>query len=87
MLSGGSNGIGFYKDGAETIPGFKAYLEASSSARGFLGFNFDEVTAITAIEAAQNPGKAVYDLNGRRVENPSNGLYIVNGKKVIINKK
>lgn len=89
ILSNGGSGVGFYGDGAETIPGFKAYLPASavSNARGFLGFNFGEATAIEAIEAALNSGKAVYDLNGRRVENPSNGVYIVNGKKVIINKK
>ncbi len=89
ILATGSNGVGLYQDGATVIPGFKAYLPASavSNARGFLGFSFGEVTAITAIEAALNSGKAVYDLNGRRVENPSNGVYIVNGKKVIINKK
>ncbi|MDY6297325.1 MAG: hypothetical protein SPL50_03425 [Alloprevotella sp.] len=88
ILSTGSNGVGFYKDGASTIPGFKSYLpKAAVGVRGFLGFNFDDPTAISAIEAAMNAGKAIYDLSGRRVENPVSGLYIVNGKKVFINKK
>lgn len=89
ILSTGTEGVGFYSDGASTIPGFKSYLpaEATGSIRGFLGFNFDDPTAITAVEAAMNAGKTIYDLSGRRVENPTNGLYIVNGKKVFINKK
>lgn len=75
--------IGFYANAATNniIPGFKAYL---ASASGVKGYSLDFETAVKAIEAATNPGKAVYDLNGRRVENPTKGLYIVNGKKVII---
>lgn len=89
ILSNGTNGVGFYGDGASTIPGFKSYLpaEAAQGIRGFLGFNFDDPTAISVIEAAMNAGKTIYDLSGRRVENPVSGLYIVNGKKVFINKK
>jgi hypothetical protein len=75
--------IGFYADAAtdNIIPGFKAYL---ASASGVKGYSLELETAVKAIEAATNPGKVVYDLNGRRVENPAKGLYIVNGKKVII---
>lgn len=87
ILSTGSSGVGFYADGAQTIPGFKSYLQTANPIRGFLGFNFDDPTSISAIEAAMNAGKAIYDLSGRRVENPVSGLYIVNGKKVFINKK
>lgn len=87
ILSTGTEGVGFYSDGATTIPGFKSYLPDADGIRGFLGFNFDDPTAITAVEAAMNAGKTIYDLSGRRVENPTNGLYIVNGKKVFINKK
>lgn len=89
ILSNGTYGVGFYGDGASTIPGFKSYLpaEAAQGIRGFLGFNFDDPTTITAVEAAMNAGKIIYDLSGRRVENPVSGLYIVNGKKVFINKK
>lgn len=89
ILSNGANGVGFYGDGEQPIPGFKSYLAAKDAqgVRGFLGFNFDDPTAISVIEAAMNAGKAIYDLSGRRVENPVSGLYIVNGKKVFINKK
>lgn len=75
--------IGFYANAPtdNIIPGFKAYL---ASASGVKGYSLELETAVKAIEAATNPGKAVYDLNGRRVENPTKGLYIVNGKKVII---
>lgn len=85
ILATGSSGVAFYGDGASTIPGFKSYLAASTG--GTRTFHFGDLTAVKAIEAAQNPGKVVYDMNGRRVENPAKGLYIVNGKKVFINKK
>lgn len=89
ILSNGTNGVGFYGNGELPIPGFKSYLAAKDAqgVRGFLGFNFDDPTAISVIEAAMNAGKTIYDLSGRRVENPVSGLYIVNGKKVFINKK
>ena len=82
ILADGTAGVGFYADGPGTIPGFKAYLAAGGG--GVKSFVFDDETAVKAIEAAMNPNKVVYDLNGRRVENPAKGLYIVNGKKVII---
>ena len=83
-LSNGTSGIGFYKSGTATvIPGFKAYLEADSSSP-VKTFVFDSETAVKAIEAAQNPNRVVYDLNGRRVQNPEKGLYIVNGKKYLV---
>ena len=85
ILATGSSGVAFYGDGASTIPGFKSYLAASTG--GTRTFHFGDITAVKAIEAAQNSGKVVYDMNGRRVENPAKGLYIVNGKKVFINKK
>jgi hypothetical protein len=28
--------------------------------------------------------KAIYDLQGRKVETPSKGIYIINGKKVLV---
>jgi len=81
-LQNGSEGIAFYADAVTNLQGFKAYLPSGSSS--VMQFVFDEETVVKAIEAAMNPGKVVYDMNGRRVENPSKGLYIVNGKKVII---
>ena len=72
----------FFGNGPANLQGFKAYLPSGSSY--VMQLIFDEETVVKAIEAAMNPGKVVYDMNGRRVENPSKGLYIVNGKKVII---
>ena len=82
-LQNGDHGVAFYADAVSNLQGFKAYLPASS---GHLvkGIVFDFETTVKAIEAAMNPGKMVYDMNGRRVENPTKGVYIVNGKKVII---
>ncbi|MBO7379166.1 MAG: endo-1,4-beta-xylanase [Bacteroidales bacterium] len=45
-----------------------------------------ETSAIGEVEAEENGNRAVYDLNGRRVDagNPAPGLYICNGRKFII---
>ena len=83
ILATGSAGVAFYKDGAQTIPGFKAYLAASTGS-DVKTFVFGDETAVKAIEAAQNSDKVVYDMSGRRVLNPAKGLYILNGKKVVI---
>ena len=84
ILSTGTSGVGFYKDGASTIPGFKAYLPETTLAKGFMGFGFDDVTAVKAIEAHQSPNQVIYDLKGRCIQNPAKGIYIVNDKKVVI---
>lgn len=76
------NEIGFYKNGYETVKGFKAFYRPSdSSVRGF-AINFGLNDAITDILHQVSP-KNVYDLQGRRVNEPAKGLYIINGKKVI----
>ena len=84
VLGNGSNGIGFYADGPLTVAGFKAYYQGEETDGAVKAYTFDFETAVKAIEAAKNPGKTVYDINGRRVQNPEKGLYIVNGKKVYI---
>ena len=70
------------------IPANKAYLAVpaaisiESGAR--LTAIFDgEATAIKTVENAK-AGKAIYNLNGQRVNKAQKGLYIVNGKKTII---
>ena len=86
VLSGGDNGLGFYADGAETIPGFKAYLP-SASVKGFLGFNFDGADAIQAIGNGQltiDNDKVIYNLAGQRVSKLQRGVNIINGKKVVV---
>ena len=41
-------------------------------------------TAIEEVKSENGNVKAIYDLQGRRVNNPTKGLYIVNGKKTFI---
>lgn len=43
-------------------------------------------TGINDINAEQNAGATVYDLQGRKINNASRGIFIVNKKKIIINK-
>lgn len=81
ILATGGSGVGFYADGASTIPGFKAYLPSGSGS--VKSFRFADADAIRNISSAPNKSE-VYDLQGRRVAQPAHGLYIVNGKKVVI---
>lgn len=83
ILSNGGSGVGFYKDGASTIPGFKAYLAAGGG--GVKTFRFNEETAIEALESAKEAGSAkIYNLAGQRVTKAKKGIYIVGGRKVVI---
>ena len=82
ILATGGSGVGFYADGATTIPGFKAYLPASTGS-GVKAFRFGTEDAIKGI-FGENENSDWYDLGGRRVSQPTRGLYIVNGKKVVI---
>lgn len=82
ILATGTSGVGFYPDGAQTIPGFKAYLPASTGS-GVKAFRFGTEDAIKGI-FGENENSEWYDLSGRRVSQPTRGLYIVNGKKVVI---
>ena len=91
---------GFYKVKKDVIvPAGKCYIAVdvpSGSAPEFLGFNFDETTAIRGIDNGElRMETGVFNLNGQRVAQPSNachtstfrlkkGLYIVNGRKVVI---
>ena len=85
ILSNGTSGVGFYKDGASTIPGFKAYLPAASPGNGVKTFRFNEETAIEALESAKEAGSAkIYNLAGQRVTKAKKGIYIVGGRKVVI---
>ena len=83
ILATGSEGVGFYQDGASTIPGFKAYL-AGAGVKGFLGFNFDE-TVIQETKAEKKAFKGiVYDLSGNPVPNPKRGIYVMDGETIFI---
>lgn len=85
--------IGFFKlsSSATYMGANKAFLElpATAAAKGGVYIDFDNIDAsTTGINNVHDQdavkGKAVYDLQGRRVENPLHGVYIVNGKKVVI---
>lgn len=71
-------------------PGSKAKYEAHSYTKNWIKY-FDNVvedlepTGIHSVTLDENTApKAIYDLNGRRIQNvPSRGIYIQNGKKMI----
>lgn len=70
-------------------PGSKAKYEAHSYTQNWIKY-FDNVvedlepTGIHSVTLDKETGnKAIYDLNGRRIQNvPSRGIYIQNGKKI-----
>jgi hypothetical protein len=41
-------------------------------------------TGISEVKGESGRVKAIYDLQGRKVENPTKGIYIINGKKVFV---
>ena len=71
-------------------PGSKAKYEAHQYTKNWIVY-FDNVvedlepTGIHSVTLDEETGnKAIYDLNGRRIQNvPSRGIYIQNGKKMI----
>ena len=71
-------------------PGSKAKYEAHQYTKNWIVY-FDNVvedlepTGIHSVTLDENTApKAIYDLNGRRIQNvPSRGIYIQNGKKMI----
>ena len=86
ILNNGSEGIGFYSANGQKVGAGKAYLKVSkkSEIRGFVPFDFDDVTSIQSVVKGNTSENIIYDLQGRRVSNPRNGMYIVNGKKVFV---
>lgn len=72
-------------------PGSKAKYEAHSNTQDWIVY-FDNVvedlepTGIYSVTLDKETGnKAIYDLNGRRIQNvPSRGIYIQNGKKISV---
>lgn len=83
ILATGSHGVGFYADGATTIPGFKAYLPASTGGSSVKTFRFALADGIGSLNREQM-NSVCYDLQGRRISKPARGLYIINGKKVLV---
>ena len=91
------NNLGLYKASLNQVGNtafknnsHKAYLPASviegTEGQGSSGFRFDfgGTTAIEDVEVEEAEAKAIYDLQGRKVENPTKGIYIINGNKVLV---
>lgn len=74
--------LGFYKYTGGTLHGFKAYLNVSSSSRGFnLVKNDDDISGITGV-AEMSDCETFFDLSGNKVVSPQkNQIYIHNGRK------
>ncbi len=83
-LQNSDAGVGLFNNDVTILAGFKAYLPASEVPAGVKGVKFDIETAVKAIEAAQQAGETMYDLNGRRIFKAQKGVYIINGKKIAI---
>lgn len=88
VLVGGSGTASFKKitgTNSATVGAGKAYLQLEGIAFApQLFFDFNDATAINAVESKTLEKGAFYNLAGQRVENPTKGLYIVNGKKVVL---
>ena len=41
-------------------------------------------TGVIEVKEQRAKSKAIYDLQGRKVDNPTKGIYIINGKKILI---
>lgn len=66
------------------IPANKAYLAVVGNSEARLTVSFGgETTGIKAVENVE-AGKAIYNLNGQRVEKAQKGVFIMNGKKTIV---
>ena len=63
----------------------KAYLPATTgmSAASY-GLRLPGTTAVENVQVDSVATKAVYDLQGRKIENPARGIYIIDGKKVLV---
>ncbi|MBQ8126946.1 MAG: hypothetical protein IJ176_00930 [Prevotella sp.] len=85
ILNNGSEGLGFYKvkSTGSKVAAHRAYLNAGSNVRSFIGFSEGEANGIESVGAEAGQSMEVYNLQGVRVAQPTKGLYIMNGKKVI----
>lgn len=78
VLSKEDGVVGFYLYDGSHIGAWKAYLEGVSAARVL----FDTESAIESV-ATENNMKAIYNLQGQKLNEAKKGFNIVNGKKVL----
>ena len=80
-----TNGVGFYLVGENvTVPAGKGYLEISAGVKSFYGFDDDDATAITDLNANVNLNESIYNVAGQRMSKKQKGINIVNGKKIAV---
>ncbi len=73
-------------DATKPMKGTRAYFTANSGAVNALSLNIDgeTITAIQGIDGTITP-KAIYNLQGQKVNNPvKGGIYIIDGKKTLV---
>jgi len=78
--------VGFYKlASGSTLERGKGYLTVTGTGARMLALSFgDDATGIDSVTRDALDGKAVFDLQGRRVLNVTKGVYVVNGKKIVL---
>ena len=83
ILADGAEGVGFYKATPETtIAAGKGYIVKTSSVKAFYGFDADDATGISGINAADE-NAVIYNVAGQRLSKVQKGINIINGKKVL----
>ena len=78
--------VGFYRLATgSTLERGKGYLTVTGTGARMLALSFgDDATGIDSVTRDALDGKAVFDLQGRRVLNVTKGVYVVNGKKIVL---
>lgn len=86
IMQNKGDGPMFYKvtDTAFSIPAGKCWLTLPAELQNSASFRIDGTTGIDEVKGENGNVKAIYDLQGRKVETPSKGLYIIDGKKVLV---
>ena len=64
--------------------GAKETYAATSGWSNFANIVEMDLTGVEKVKGQSGESKAIYDLQGRKVDAPSNGIYIIDGKKVWI---
>ncbi|MBO7119381.1 MAG: hypothetical protein J6W03_03570 [Bacteroidaceae bacterium] len=84
-LASKTNGVGFYPVGSSvTVPAGKGYLViGDAGVKSFYGFDEDDATAITDLDANVNLNESIYNIIGQRMSKKQKGINIINGKKIL----
>ena len=89
VMQNKGDGVMFYSvdDASFAIPAGKCWLALPAELQGSASFRLDGTTGVEEVKGENGNVKAVYDLQGRKVDAENGklkGLYIVGGKKVIL---